>query len=84
MLSIMPRKKKEPDFEQSLAALETLVNQMEQGEMSLEQSLEAFEQGVQLTRECQQRLEQAEQRVQVLLEQNGRVQAKPLDPELQP
>lgn len=74
----MPRKKKEPDFEQSLGDLERLVAQMEQGDMSLEESLEAFEQGVRLTRECQQRLAQAEQRVQVLMEQNGEVVAEPL------
>ena len=75
----MPRKKKEPDFEQSLAELESLVGQMEQGDMSLEQSLEAFEQGVKLTRECQQRLDQAEQRVQVLVEKNGRLVSSPLE-----
>ncbi|MCW8884514.1 MAG: exodeoxyribonuclease VII small subunit [Motiliproteus sp.] len=79
----MPRKKKEPDFEHSLAELETLVTQMEQGDLSLEQSLEAFEQGVRLTRECQQRLNQAEQRVQVLMEQNGKVVAQELPPEQQ-
>ena len=73
----MPRKKKEPDFEQSLAELESLVSQMEQGNMSLEQSLEAFEQGVKLTRECQLRLQQAEQRVQLLVERNGQIDAEP-------
>ena len=75
----MPRTRKEPDFEQSLAELESLVTQMEQGDMTLEQSLEAFENGVKLTRECQQRLEKAEQRVQVLVEQNGELTAKPLE-----
>ncbi|OMH39374.1 exodeoxyribonuclease VII small subunit [Motiliproteus sp. MSK22-1] len=75
----MPRTRKEPDFEQSLAELESLVTRMEQGDMTLEQSLEAFENGVKLTRECQQRLEKAEQRVQVLIEQNGELTAKPLE-----
>ncbi len=78
----MPRKKKEPDFEQSLGELEALVTRMEQGDLTLEQSLEAFEQGIRLTRECQTRLEQAEQRVQVLVEQNGQLQARPLDPDV--
>ncbi|MEH6625678.1 MAG: exodeoxyribonuclease VII small subunit [Motiliproteus sp.] len=77
----MPRKKKEPDFEQSLGDLERLVAQMEQGDMSLEESLGAFEEGVRLTRDCQQRLAQAEQRVQVLIEQNGEVIAEPLKSE---
>lgn len=78
----MPRKKTELDFEQSLKALETLVQQMEQGELTLQQSLEAFEEGVKLTRACQQQLETAEQRVQILVEKNGEVTATPLDPEV--
>ena len=53
-------------FEQTLAELETLVNQMEDGNMGLEDSLAAFEKGIRLTRECQQALQQAELRVQVL------------------
>ncbi|HBN14889.1 MAG: exodeoxyribonuclease VII small subunit [Gammaproteobacteria bacterium] len=53
-------------FEQTLAELETLVNQMEEGNMGLEDSLAAFEKGIRLTRECQQALQQAEMRVQVL------------------
>ncbi len=46
----MPTKKKSVDFEQSLTDLEALVTRMEQGELSLEESLKAFEQGIQLTR----------------------------------
>ncbi len=75
MAAAMPRKTKTPDFETNLAELETLVTQMEQGDLSLEQSLQAFEQGIRLTRECQQTLNQAEQKVQVLIEQNGAVEA---------
>ena len=75
----MSRKKKEPSFEESLSALEALVNKMEQGDMALEQSLEAFEEGVRLTRECQQRLQQAEQRVQLLIEKNGQVVKTPFE-----
>jgi len=56
-----------PDFEASLDQLETLVHAMEDGDLSLEQSLEAFEKGIRLTRECQQALEKAEQKVQFLL-----------------
>lgn len=75
MAAVMPRKAKTPDFESNLAELESLVNQMEQGDLSLEQSLQAFEQGIRLTRECQTTLSQAEQKVQVLIEQNGEVEA---------
>lgn len=72
----MPRKK-QPDFEANLAELEALVQKMEQGDLSLEASLEAFEQGIRLTRACQQRLEQAEQKVQLLVEQDGELRAQP-------
>ncbi|MGQ9426834.1 exodeoxyribonuclease VII small subunit [Gilvimarinus sp. F26214L] len=61
------------DFEQALSKLEALVGKMEAGDLSLEQSLEAFEEGVKLTRECQTQLAQAEQRVKKLMEENGRV-----------
>ncbi|MGH8030833.1 MAG: exodeoxyribonuclease VII small subunit [Luteimonas sp.] len=67
----MPRKAAaEPspvaDFEASLAALEQLVDTMERGELSLEESLAAYERGVGLYRRCQQALEQAELRVRLL------------------
>ncbi|MCZ6830668.1 MAG: exodeoxyribonuclease VII small subunit [Gammaproteobacteria bacterium] len=72
----MPKAKK-IDFEASLGQLEQLVDQMEDGELSLEDSLKAFEQGVKLTRECQQALKEAEQKVQLLIEQNGELVATP-------
>tara|TARA_R110002167_G_scaffold55975_2_gene159079 strand:+ start:6003 stop:6263 length:261 start_codon:yes stop_codon:yes gene_type:complete len=75
MTILMPPKSQTPDFEASLSELETVVNQMEQGELSLEASLQAFEQGIRLTRECQSILNQAEQKVQVLIEQNGKLEA---------
>lgn len=63
--------KKPLNFEQALGELETLVTAMEGGEMSLEESLRAFEQGVRLTRDCQQALTEAEQKVQLLLSEEG-------------
>jgi exodeoxyribonuclease VII small subunit len=63
-----------PDFEQALAELEALVEKMEQGDLSLEASLQSFERGIQLTRSCQQALQAAEQKVQVLLEKDGGAQ----------
>ncbi|MGI1679757.1 MAG: exodeoxyribonuclease VII small subunit [Cellvibrionaceae bacterium] len=62
---------KEIDFEKALSNLETLVTKMESGDLSLEESLRAFEEGVKLTRDCQSRLASAEQRVKVLMEQQG-------------
>jgi exodeoxyribonuclease VII small subunit len=67
----MAKSKKALNFEQTLGELEALVAAMESGEMSLEESLEAFELGIRLTRECQQSLTLAEQKVQVLLSENG-------------
>jgi len=55
------------NFEQSLKELEDIVRKMEQGELSLEHSLEAFEEGVKLTRNCQTALQKAEQKVALLV-----------------
>ncbi len=65
------RSRKTPDFEAALDELEKLVETMEQGDLSLEDSLKHFERGIQLTRSCQQALREAEQKVQVLLEKDG-------------
>lgn len=56
------------NFEEAMAELETLVAQMEEGDLSLDDSLKAFERGVLLTRQCQQALGQAELRVKTLTE----------------
>ncbi|TQV68052.1 exodeoxyribonuclease VII small subunit [Exilibacterium tricleocarpae] len=73
----MTAKKKGVDFEQALSKLETLVNEMEQGDMTLEESLKAFETGIGLTRECQTRLTEAEQKVQLLVEEQGELRSRP-------
>ena len=57
------------DFESALAELEAIVKTLEQGELTLEQSLERFERGIRLSRFCHTRLEHAERRVEVLTEQ---------------
>lgn len=67
---------KEPQgrsFESSLEALEEIVAKLERGDLALEESLELFEQGIRLSRECQERLSQAERRIEVLMrDQQGR------------
>lgn len=73
----MPRKKQPLDFEQSLASLESIVSRMEQGDLSLEESLAAFEEGIKLTRECQSILDNAEQKVQVLSVENSQLKTEP-------
>lgn len=60
-----------PDFERSLAELEAIVEKLEHGELSLEESLQQFERGVQLTRACQTALKEAEQKVEILLRKSG-------------
>ncbi|MEM7565569.1 MAG: exodeoxyribonuclease VII small subunit [Pseudomonadota bacterium] len=59
------------NFEEALEELEQLVTAMEEGDLSLEDSLKAFEKGIKLTRECQSALKNAEQKVQVLLDESG-------------
>lgn len=59
------------NFEAALTELEQLVEQMEKGDMPLEQSLKSFERGIALTRQCQQALQSAEHKVQILLEKDG-------------
>ena len=71
----MPRKDVEttptPPFETALAELEKLVEQMERGDVSLDESLRLFERGVELARHCQTALRDAETKIQVLMERNG-------------
>lgn len=69
-------------FETSLEELERIVRDLEQGELPLEKSLELFEQGVRLSRECQERLSQAERRIEILMRDNqGRTAVRPFEPE---
>lgn len=77
----MARKKSATLFEDSLAELEQLIEQMEQGDITLEESLKSFERGVNLTRTCQKALQEAEQKVQILLEKNGQQNLEPFTDE---
>ena len=65
------KKSRVNEFEKSLAELEALVERMESGELSLEDSMKQFERGIQLVRACQQQLKQAELKVQQLVQKNG-------------
>jgi len=59
---------KKQSFEDSLAELEKIVGKLERGDLVLEESLELFEKGVSLSRQCQERLNQAERRIEILLQ----------------
>ena len=63
--------KQDFNFEKALENLEQLVSSMESGELSLEDSLKAFETGIKLTRECQTALKEAEQKIQILMNEEG-------------
>ena len=68
----MARKKSDKlDFESAISELESLVERMEQGEITLEESLQNFERGIELTRTCQKALQEAEQKVRILTQQDG-------------
>ncbi len=67
------------DFEKSLKQLEEIVQQMENGELDLEKSLEQFEQGIKLAKSCQNALSSAELKVNQLIEENGLQQLVPFD-----
>jgi exodeoxyribonuclease VII small subunit len=69
----------EPSFEEALAELEALVDAMEKGDLSLEESLKSFERGVELTRICQQALAGAEQKVRILTEKSAEAELEPFD-----
>jgi exodeoxyribonuclease VII small subunit len=73
---------KPKSFESSLEELERIVRDLEQGDLPLERSLELFEQGVKLSRDCQDRLNQAERRIEILTRDNqGRAVVSAFDPE---
>ncbi len=76
----MPREKKEK-FEDALDKLEKIVSQLEEGNISLEESLKLFEEGIRLSRFCNQKLDEAEKRVEILLKgKNGVMETEPFDP----
>jgi exodeoxyribonuclease VII small subunit len=62
------------DFEAAIAELESTVKRLEEGDLSLEQALELYERGVQLSRYCHARLEEAERRIEIL-DERGEVRA---------
>jgi exodeoxyribonuclease VII small subunit len=77
-----PEPPKKPDFERSLARLEEVVRRLESPQLSLDEAMKLFEEGVALSRECQKQLEEAEGRVEILLKKaDGKLTAEPFDPE---
>ncbi len=76
----MAARRKKLDYEAAVTELESLVTRLEQGDISLEESLKLYESGVLLSRDCQEALQAAEQKVQVLLQQSGQTSLVDFDP----
>jgi exodeoxyribonuclease VII small subunit len=73
--------KKEKTFEEALQELEEIVNRLEQGDLSLEEALQFFEEGVKLSRYCHTKLDEAQKRVEILLKnESGKMAAQPYEP----
>lgn len=73
---------RKPEFERSLARLEEVVRRLENANVSLDDALRLFEEGVELTRKCQRQLEEAEGKVEILLKKaGGKLVAEPFEPE---
>ncbi|MGH0032612.1 MAG: exodeoxyribonuclease VII small subunit [Myxococcota bacterium] len=85
----MPREDATPDpgelgFEAALERLEDLAEQLESGDLPLEEALATFEAGVALTRQCNEQLEAAERRIEVLVREGGGLVAKPFEDDAPP
>lgn len=70
----------EPGFEQALTKLETIVREMEGGELSLDQMMSHFEQGTDLIKYCTTKLNEVERKIEVLVKKNDQVVAEPYSP----
>lgn len=73
------KKTKTADFEVALAELEAVVERLEHGELSLEESLKQFERGIELARSCQESLKQAEQKVEILMRRTPEASPEPFE-----
>ena len=71
LISIMSNKEKKPSFEDAIQRLEIIVNKMESGNATLENSLDWFEEGMELIKSCRNELEHAEQKVKELAKKSG-------------
>jgi exodeoxyribonuclease VII small subunit len=69
-----------PKFEDCLLRLEQIVDELEKGNVPLEQALKLFEEGLKLSSSCRKELEEAEGKVEILLRQNGKLQPEPYEP----
>ena len=78
-LDMAVKKKTKFNFEESMQDLETIVEEMEEGELTLEDAMVQFEKGVKITRDCHKALQAAEQKVKILLEKQGEFELDDFD-----
>ncbi len=71
----------EMSFEEALLELEGIVEKLEKGQLSLDESLMLFEKGIKLVRECNDKLKSAQQKVEQLIEENGELRTEPFEVE---
>lgn len=69
-----------PKFEDCLQRLETIVTELEKGDVSLDRALELFDEGMKLSSSCRKELEEAEGKVEILLKRNGKLQPEAFEP----
>ncbi len=69
-----------PKFEECLERLEKIVAELEKGDVSLDQALQLFDEGMTLSASCRKELEEAEGKVEILLKRNGKLQPEPFEP----
>jgi exodeoxyribonuclease VII small subunit len=67
------------NFEEALAKLDGIIKKMESGDLSLEESLKAFEEGIRLARLCEKKLDEAQRRVEVLTKEGGQIVGQPFE-----
>ena len=72
-----------PKFEESLERLEKIVAELEKGDVSLDQALDLFDEGMKLSGSCRKELEEAEGKVEILLKRNGKLQPEAFEPATQ-
>ena len=76
------KKTEDIKFEDALSSLESIVEKLESGELSLEESLKAFEEGIRLSRICSKRLDEAERKIEILTKgEDGKLQVEDFDSE---
>jgi len=76
-----PKPKADLTFEKGLERLEKIVQELEQGDLPLERSLELFEEGMKLSGNCRRQLEEAENKVEILVKRAGKIVAEPFGSE---